>query len=541
MHRNFFKILFTSVFIFYCFCHSVAQADYVNRANALLQTNETNKARVCIDSCIHNSKYSNDGQAWYIRGYVYKAIYNAKEKGNVQSPARITALESFEKSMKLDASANNTMESKKNIKFLATSLFNDVNKGLDTINYTVALQNFEIFKKYYILSDTSKANLISNDIKFKFALANVYEKLFEKSPVLDAKAKYFNLGNQLYDEILSESNNDPKAKYNKATFMAKAAVYQIDVNKQIYTKDLNVKASTINKLDKDNQLKQSEIQTKELVIQTKEQVIKEKVLESDAKTRVIELLKEEKILKDKELRQEAIIRNTFVGGFIIMLLCTVVFFRQRNKIAIEKRRSDDLLLNILPEEVADELKKTGSAQAKHYNHVSVLFTDFVGFTRISEKLSPEELVEEIHQCFTAFDEIIDRNGLEKIKTIGDAYLAVCGMPNEDKSHARKAVQASIEIMEFINKRIIIGGKFKIRIGINSGPVVAGIVGVKKFAYDIWGDTVNTAARMEQTSENGKINISGNTYELVKNDFTFQYRGKIDAKNKGEIDMYFVEM
>ncbi len=248
---------------------------------------------------------------------------------------------------------------------------------------------------------------------------------------------------------------------------------------------------------------------------------------------------EEKKVITAELKQEQTKSYALYGGLALMVLVASVFFRQRNKIGKEKKRSDDLLLNILPAEVAEELKATGGAEAKHFDNVSVLFTDFVGFTSISEKLSPKELVREIHQCFTAFDEIIERNGLEKIKTIGDAYLAVCGMPNEDKDHAKKTVKAAIEIMDFINKRIVEGGKFNIRIGINSGPVVAGIVGVKKFAYDIWGDTVNTAARMEQHSVNGKINISGSTYELVKNDFKCEHRGKIEAKNKGEVDMYFV--
>lgn len=165
------------------------------------------------------------------------------------------------------------------------------------------------------------------------------------------------------------------------------------------------------------------------------------------------------------------------------------------------------------------------------------FTDFVNFTGISEQLSPTELVAEIHKNFTAFDRIIEKHGLEKIKTIGDAYLAVCGLPNETINHAEKVVSAALEICAFIQQS---NSPFQVRIGINSGPVVAGIVGVKKYAYDIWGDTVNTAARMEQNSEAGKINISGATYQLVKNSFDCSHRGKIQAKNKGEIDMYFVE-
>jgi class 3 adenylate cyclase len=202
----------------------------------------------------------------------------------------------------------------------------------------------------------------------------------------------------------------------------------------------------------------------------------------------------------------------------------------------EKQKTDQLLLNILPEGVAEELKNTGSAQAKQYNHVSVLFTDFVNFTGLSESMSPTELVQVIHRNFTQFDAIIEKHGLEKIKTIGDAYMAVCGLPKEVPDHAQRVVKAALEIQEFISRA---DSPFRIKIGIHSGPVVAGIVGVKKYAYDIWGDTVNTAARMEQNSEAGKINISGTTHELIKREFACEYRGKIKAKNKGEIDMYFV--
>jgi ligand-binding sensor domain-containing protein/class 3 adenylate cyclase len=210
----------------------------------------------------------------------------------------------------------------------------------------------------------------------------------------------------------------------------------------------------------------------------------------------------------------------------------------------EKDRSESLLLNILPQNVAEELKTKGRSEARMFQNVTVIFTDFVNFTGISETLSPDKLVSQLHECFTAFDEIIDRNGLEKIKTIGDAYLAVCGLPDADNQHTVKVVKAAREIMQFMDtKKKQLGdsiGLDEIRIGIHSGDVVAGIVGVKKFAYDIWGDTVNTAARMEQNGEKNKINVSGVTYELIKDQFTCTHRGKIPAKNKGEIDMYFVE-
>ena len=220
---------------------------------------------------------------------------------------------------------------------------------------------------------------------------------------------------------------------------------------------------------------------------------------------------------------------------------------EQNKIIqTEKDKSDKLLLNILPEEIAKELKENGFSEAHQFDDVTVLFTDFVNFTGISEKLTPQELVAEIHYCFKNFDAIIERHGLEKIKTIGDAYLAVSGLPQANKHHALSVIEAAIDIVEFINKykwekQVLKDAFWGVRIGINSGPVIAGIVGVKKFAYDIWGDTVNTAARMEQHSEAGKINISSSTYKLIKNNYTCEYRGKIAAKNKGMIDMYFLNM
>ena len=211
----------------------------------------------------------------------------------------------------------------------------------------------------------------------------------------------------------------------------------------------------------------------------------------------------------------------------------------------EKRKSDDLLLNILPGDVADELKATGTAKAKSYESVSVLFTDIKDFTRISQNQSPEELVLEIDECFRAFDAIINWNGLEKIKTIGDAYMCAAGLPVKTDTHATDIVKAAQEIREYMEKRKEEKIKrnetyFEIRLGISSGSVVAGIVGSSKFAYDIWGDTVNTASRMEQNSEAGKINVSHATYELIKDKYTCTYRGEIDTKGKGLQKMYYVD-
>lgn len=215
-----------------------------------------------------------------------------------------------------------------------------------------------------------------------------------------------------------------------------------------------------------------------------------------------------------------------------------------DKLQHEKTRSENLLLNILPEEVAEELKATGTAKAKMFERVTVMFIDIKNFTTISQHLSPELLVAEIDFLFRGFDEITKRFEVEKIKTIGDAYMCAGGIPVPDLNNAENVARAAFEILQFMEQlkqeRLSRNQSFlEIRIGINTGAVVAGIVGSSKFAYDIWGDTVNTAARMEQSGEVGKINISGDTYELLKDKFNCTYRGKIHAKNKGEIDMYFL--
>lgn len=218
---------------------------------------------------------------------------------------------------------------------------------------------------------------------------------------------------------------------------------------------------------------------------------------------------------------------------------------QNTVIASERARSDELLLNILPESIAQELKTAGKARARRFEQVSVLFTDFVNFTRISEQLSPEELVEELDKCFKAFDFIIGQYpDIEKIKTIGDAYMCASGL-SDRRTMPYGLVQAALDIQgylaEYRELRIRQGKPFfEARLGIHTGPVVAGVVGSKKFVYDIWGDTVNIAARVEANCEPGQINISEETYRLVKYRFECQPRGRVQAKNKGELEMYYVK-
>jgi adenylate cyclase len=271
----------------------------------------------------------------------------------------------------------------------------------------------------------------------------------------------------------------------------------------------------------------------------------EKILQSAMQ---YEFDKKEATTKLEQEKKDAIqrnIRNSIAAGLAGTLVFLIIVYRQRNNISKARKRSDELLLNILPAEVAEELKDKGSTVAKNFDEVTVLFTDFKGFTQLSEKLTAVELVAEINHCFSAFDHIMQKHQVEKIKTIGDAYMAVGGIPIPNKTHAVDVVNAALDIQQFMldyKEKMEAAGKlfFEIRIGVHTGTVVAGIVGVKKFAYDIWGDTVNTASRMESSGEVGKVNISESTYELVRDRFNCTHRGKIQAKGKGEIDMYFVE-
>ncbi|TAE09097.1 MAG: adenylate/guanylate cyclase domain-containing protein [Bacteroidetes bacterium] len=245
------------------------------------------------------------------------------------------------------------------------------------------------------------------------------------------------------------------------------------------------------------------------------------------------------------------------SGLLVFIIFSTLFIQKINadyekqvlkqgeEIALEKQKSENLLHNILPEEVAQELKEKGSATPKHYELITVLFTDFKGFTNIAEKISPTEVIENLNTCFLAFDNICDKYGLEKIKTIGDSYMCAGGLPVANTTNPVDVVLAGLEMQDFMTRWIAekqARGQevWELRLGIHSGEAVAGVVGKNKFAYDIWGDTVNLASRMESSGEVGKVNISGTTYALIKDKFVCTFRGKIQAKNKGEVEMYFVE-
>lgn len=341
--------------------------------------------------------------------------------------------------------------------------------------------------------------------------------------------------------------------------------------------NLSKKTQKLEKEKTQIQEEKTQIQEEKTLVEAEKQEIKQKVdaqkeaigkmskakLEVELQNEKLARLtaEKEKELQTAELQAERSRSFTYgllgLAGFLI-LMAILFYARYRSKrkaakeladknrlIEDERKRSEELLLNTLPADIAVELKEYGKVNAKKYNEATVLFTDFKNFTQIAERLTPEQLVEELDTCFKAFDFIIGQyEDIEKIKTIGDAYMAASGL-SDRKTLPTNIVKAALEMQEFLDE--IKAEKqakglpfFEARIGLHTGPVVAGVVGVKKFAYDIWGDTVNIASRMEANCEAGRVNISETTYNLVRYNFNSEHRGKIMAKNKGEVDMYYVK-
>lgn len=288
--------------------------------------------------------------------------------------------------------------------------------------------------------------------------------------------------------------------------------------------------------------------------------LKDTIYNAENEKRITALIQDNKITRQEgdiklnliEIKQQKIVKKALLVGLLLIFIIAFIIFRNYlakvkvNKILDKQNEEiDGLLLNILPEEVARELQEFGYATPRDYKSVSVLFTDFKGFSSIAKDMDPADLVNELSSFFVAFDKIIDKYNLEKIKTIGDAYMCAGGIPSPNESHPEDTLRAGLEMQMFMKENNVkrrAEGKvpWYLRVGIHTGPLVAGVVGEKKYAYDIWGSTVNIASRMESNGEVGKVNVSQTTYDLINHKYSCQHRGKIYAKNVGDIDMYFVE-
>lgn len=420
---------------------------------------------------------------------------------------------------------------------------------------------------------TAKVALESGDAAMKINLfLKAYEAYYFAGKVYQKRNNVIRSINAFEDAAKAAKNgalrNELMDSYRELAEM-NAAILKSKVALEYYKKYSDLVGNKI-KL-KSKRLEKSLNQTKETV-KLKESEIDELEEENIETKSTLDSVSKEKLFADLQLAEEVVDkervkreladernrRNIYIGAAALALLLTGFFFKMyRNKrkshkkleeknkiIEAERQKSEQLLLNILPSVVAGELKEKGSTTPQSYQEASVLFTDFKSFTTISEKLSPIELVEEINHCFTNFDRIIANYNIEKIKTIGDAYLCVSGLPQPEANHAEELIKAAIEMQAFMKElaaeRMRQGRiYFEMRLGIHTGPLVAGVVGSTKFAYDIWGDTVNTAARMEQNCEPGRINVSEAVKNRCQNSFDFHFRGKVEAKNKGELAMYYV--
>ena len=416
------------------------------------------------------------------------------------------------------------------------------------------LQKLQPSLRSYLKEDQQFLN--QNDIEYYAILSKAFEKVDSFKQSLFFLNKSALLKDSIFDLQKLKSFSDLESKISmekeRNKLLLEEETKRLELQKQAELTALRVEFEQKQALAKTEEEKKRLLLEEDLKRREIEFKYKQ---EQDAITlrfeqeRQIERIEQEKkdAVAQAELTRSRNERNMSILGAGLALLMVGItawsYFQKRKdnkRIEQEKQKSDELLLNILPFEVAEELKANGKTVAKNYDEVSVLFTDFVGFTANSERIGVQDLLTELNICFTEFDNIMGRYGLEKIKTIGDAYLAVSGLPMKDENHADNAINAAIDILKFIQKRKHDNpNTLDIRIGIHSGNVIAGIIGVKKFAYDIWGDTVNTAARMEQASETGRINVSDETFQLAKHHFSFEPRGSVQVKGKGEIKMYFV--
>jgi class 3 adenylate cyclase/Tfp pilus assembly protein PilF len=468
------------------------------------------------------------------------------------------ALEYYQKSLDIHEKANNLRQ--------VSITLNNI--GLSYTNlgeYATAMVYYDRGLKLCkdIMNKWSQASILNN-IGLNYYNQGAYEKALE----------YYQKSLVIKEEV-SDQNGIAGAYlemsriYYEQNRYSKAAEYsEKGLEKAIEVRNLNLQVSAYGILYRiykalGDMVKALEYHEKSIItgdsLQARETSKKLQQIEFSKQMLADSLLQEEEKLRvsiahEAEVRRKNRARNIFILAAAFLLLGAISLYRRivfvrkaKRTIEFEKEKSDNLLLNILPSEIAEELKETGKAKARKFEKVSILFTDFKGFTQTSEKLGAEELVDEINTCFEIFDKICQKYNIEKIKTIGDSYMAAGGLPVPSEESVKNTVLAGIEMSESMNKlkqKRKSEGKsfFEMRVGIHTGAVIAGIVGTTKFQYDIWGDSVNIASRMETSGEVGKVNISKETYGIIHDDpdFNFHERGKVSTKGKGEMEMWFVE-
>lgn len=481
------------------------------KAAARESTNSGNKVQAAASNYLIAIIAERKKDMANFRVYMKYAINFAKEANDLDMLARSTEKLSayYAKNREWDDAFKHTSEA---FKFVNSKGYNM--SDLEN-NYNSQRSSLEREKRNLEAQINQIQGRLADLSAEKNQLSTEKEKLAESNEKLEEK-------NQIAEKVISSKDEDIQT-------ISKAKVEAEDVAK--------AKEAEINQLS-DDKLKQ------EAMLQFQLKELAEAKLEAEKR-------------KNQAAAQTKFIQLSGLAAAFFLLLSILLFGRfkakqrsertlaEKNKIIEqEKLRNEELLLNILPKNIADELKANGKAKARRFDQVTVLFSDFVNFTKIAEQLTPEELVEELDKCFKAFDHITKQYpDIEKIKTIGDAYMCASGL-SERKGLPNNLVQAALDMQSYLEEykglRIKQGKPyFEARIGLHTGPVVAGVVGDVKFAYDIWGDTVNLASRIESNSEAGQVNISQDTYNLIRYRYDCNYRGKMPAKNKGELDMYYV--
>lgn len=491
---------------------------------------------------------------------IYKNIGIIKQNIGEQKPALQALMQSYNLYLK----TNDTLNMAASSNLIAHYLYNysKYNKAKQyntlAINFSKKSNNITLLKKAYLLK--SKISKELRDYKTALSDYQYYLNLRDSVLLLERLKK---------QKLLEEQYINEKTEKQLKLIIAEQELTDLELNKLKLEAEKKEKELTLLIQSKEIQeLEQKKSQQELLLTQQKlesekqnqkilklnhnkelqEFALKKQKLIDKQRQKEIDILIKDKQIQKLKIDKEKYTRNIIYGVIIILTLILIVIIfnyfalqKSKRKLAEEQKKSNNLLLNILPRKIAQELKDKKNASTQKYESVTVLFADFVSFTKTSQELPPEKLVSQLHTCFSEFDNIVSKYNIEKIKTIGDAYMCAGGLPTPTTTHAKDCVNAAIDMINFINE---FNSKpqnhpWEIRIGLFTGPVIAGVVGKRKFAYDIWGDTVNTASRMQSNSNTGYINIGKTTFELVKNSFECTYRGKISVKNKENVDMYFV--